>query len=246
MKLLNEAIDSRLIPEKKNVLNILIDNYSKELDSWQLDSIINDMLYSQDDVIIKLRNKFKIQEVYELLIKFIVEELGFSNTVDNLLEYNYKDSYSTYTDFDDWKSSILLGAICREQYTLTRKTFPAALFSRVKFNSDVILDVEIIPEQGFSRARFNNKNSKLIIKDGCKEIKENAFFLLSCDDIYLPSSLTRFEHSDLTMIKNVHYDGTKSDFIKLLDVSEWWDEVDSVGSDVYCVDDRIRWNEVII
>ena len=244
MKLLNEAIDSRLIPEKKNILNILIDNYSKELDSWQLDSIINDMLYSQDDVIIKLRNKFRIQEVYELLIKFIVEELGFSNTVDNLLEYNYKDSYSTYTDFDDWKSSILLGAICREQYTITRKTFPAVLFSRVKFNSNVILDVEIVPDQGFSRARFN-RNSKLIIKDGCKEIKENAFFLLSCDDIYLPSSLTRFEHSDLTMIKNVHYDGTKSDFIKLLDVSEWWDEVDSVGSDVYCTDEMIRWNEVI-
>ena len=246
MKLLNEAIDSRLIPEKKNILNILIDNYSKELDSWQLDSIINDMLYSRDDVIIKLRNKFRIQEVYELLIRFIVEELGFSNTVDNLLEYNYKDSYSTYTDFDDWKSSILLGAICREQYTLTRKTFPAALFSRVKFNSDVILDVEIIPEQGFSRARFNNKNSKLIIKDGCKEVKENAFHVVSCDDIYLPSSLTRFEYSELSMVKNVHYDGTKSEFIKLLDVSEWWDEVDSVGSDVYCVDDRIRWNEVII
>ena len=246
MKLLNEAIDSRLIPEKKNILNILIDNYSKELDSWQLDSIINDMLYSQDDVIIKLRNKFKIQEVYELLIKFIVEELGFSNTVDNLIEYNYKDSYSTYTDFDDWKSSILLGAICREQYTLTRKTFPAALFSRVKFNSDVILDVEIIPEQAFSRTRFNNKNSKLIIKDGCKEVKENAFHVVSCDDIYLPSSLTRFEYSELSMVKNVHYDGTKSEFIKLLDVSEWWDEVDSVGSDVYCVDDRIRWNEVII
>ena len=245
MKLLNEAIDSRLIPEKKNVLNILIDNYSKELDSWQLDSIINDMLYSQDDVIIKLRNKFKIQEVYELLIKFIVEELGFSNTVDNLLEYNYKDNYDTYDDLGGWKTSILMGAICREQYTLTRKTFPAALFSRVKFNSDVILDVEIVPEQGFSRARFN-RNSKLIIKDGCKEIKENAFHVVSCDDIYLPSSLTRFEYSELSMVKNVHYDGTKSDFIKLLDASEWWDEVDSVGSDVYCVDDRIRWNEVII
>ena len=199
MKLLNEAIDSRLIPEKKNILNILIDNYSKELDSWQLDSIINDMLYSQDDAIIKLRNKFRIQEVYELLIKFIVEELGFSNTVDNLLKYNYKDTYSTYTDFGDWKSSILLGAICREQYTLTRKTFPAALFSRVKFNSDVILDVEIVPEQGFSRARFNG-NSKLIVKDGCKEIKENAFHVVSCDDIYLPSSLTRFEYSELSMV----------------------------------------------
>ena len=244
MKLLNEAIDSRLIPEKKNILNILIDNYSKELDSWQLDSIINDMLYSRDNDIIKLRNKFKIQEVYELLIKFIVEELGFSNTVDNLLEYNYKDNYDTYDDLGGWKTSILLGAICREQYTLTRKTFPAALFSRVKFNSDVILDVEIIPEQGFSRARFN-RNSKLIIKDGCKEIKENAFHVVSCDDIYLPSSLTRFEYSELSMIKNVHYDGTKSDFIKLLDTSEWWDVVDSVGSDVYCVDDRIRWNEVI-
>ena len=246
MKLLNEAIDSRLIPEKKNILNILIDNYSKELDSWQLDSIINDMLYSQDDAIIKLRNKFRIQEVYELLIRFIVEELGFSNTVDNLLEYNYKDTYSTYDDLGGWKTSILMGAICREQYTLTRKTFPAALFSRVKFNSDVILDVEIIPEQGFSRARFNNKNSKLIIKDGCKEVKENAFHVVSCDDIYLPSSLTRFEYSELSMVKNVHYDGTKSEFIKLLDTSEWWDEVDSVGSDVYCVDDRIRWNEVII
>ena len=245
MKLLNEAIDSRLIPEKKNILNILIDNYSKELDSWQLDSIINDMLYSKDDVIIKLRNKFKIQEVYELLIKFIVEELGFSNTVDNLLEYNYKDNYDTYDDLGGWKTSILMGAICREQYTLTRKTFPAALFSRVKFNSDVILDVEIVPEQGFSRARFN-RNSKLIIKDGCKEIKENAFYLVSCDDIYLPSSLTRFEYSELSMVKNVHYDGTKSEFIKLLDVSEWWDVVDSVGSDVYCIDDRIRWNEVII
>ena len=245
MKLLNEAIDSRLIPEKKNILNILIDNYSKELDSWQLDSIINDMLYSRDDVIIKLRNKFKIQEVYELLIKFIVEELGFSNTVDNLLEYNYKDNYDTYDDLGGWKTSILMGAICREQYTLTRKTFPAALFSRVKFNSDVILDVEIVPEQGFSRARFN-RNSKLIIKDGCKEIKENAFHVVSCDDIYLPSSLTRFEYSELSMVKNVHYDGTKSEFIKLLDVSEWWDVVDSVGSDVYCVDDRIRWNEVII
>ena len=244
MQLLNEAIDSRLIPEKKNILNILIDNYSKELDSWQLDSIINDMLYSQDDVIIKLRNKFKIQEVYELLIRFIVEELGFSNTVDNLLEYNYKDNYDTYDDLGGWKTSILMGAICREQYTLTRKTFPAALFSRVKFNSDVILDVEIVPEQAFSRARFN-RNSKLIIKDGCKEIKENAFYLVSCDDIYLPSSLTRFEYSELSMVKNVHYDGTKSDFIKLLDASEWWDEVDSVGSDVYCVDDRIRWNEVI-
>ena len=245
MKLLNEAIDSRLIPEKKNILNILIDNYSKELDSWQLDSIINDMLYSRDDVIIKLCNKFKIQEVYELLIKFIVEELGFSNTVDNLLEHNYKDNYDTYDDFGDWKSSILLGAICRDQYTLTRKTFPAALFSRVKFNSDVILDVEIIPEQGFSTARFSHKNSKLIIKDGCKEIKENALYLTSCDDIYLPSSLTRFEYSELSMVKNVHYDGAKSEFIKLLDTSEWWDEVDSVGSDVYCVDDRIRWNEVI-
>ena len=244
MKLLNEAIDSRLIPEKKNILNILIDNYSKELDSWQLDSIINDMLYSRDDVIIKLRNKFRIQEVYELLIKFIVEELGFSNTVDNLLEYNYKDKYDTYDDLGGWKTSILMGAICREQYTLTRKTFPAALFSRVKFNSDVILDVEIVPEQGFSRARFN-RNSKLIIKDGCKEIKENAFHVVSCDDIYLPSSLTRFEYSELSMIKNVHYDGTKSDFIKLLDTSEWWDVVESVGSDVYCVDDRIKWNEVI-
>ena len=73
MRLLNEAIDSRLKLEKKNVLNILIDNYSKELDSWQLDSIINDMLYSRDDVILKLREKFKIKEVYELLIKFIVE-----------------------------------------------------------------------------------------------------------------------------------------------------------------------------
>ena len=170
MKLLNEAIDSRLIPEKKNILNILIDNYSKELDSWQLDSIINDMLYSQDEVIIKLRNKCRIQEVYELLIRFIVEELGFSNTVDHLLEYNYKDNYDTYDDLGGWKTSILMGAICREQYTLTRKTFPAALFSRVKFNSDVILDVETVPEQGFSRARFN-RNSKLIIKDGCKEIK---------------------------------------------------------------------------
>lgn len=244
MRLLNEAIDSRLKLEKKNVLNILIDNYSKELDSWQLDSIINDILYSQDDVIIKLRNKFRIQEVYELLIRFIVEELGFSNTVDNLLEYNYKDNYDTYDDLGGWKTSILMGAICREQYTLTRKTFPAALFSRVKFDSDVILDVEIIPEQGFSRARFN-RNSKLIIKDGCKEIKENALYLTSCDDIYLPSSLTRFEYSELSMVKNVHYDGTKSEFIKLLDVSEWWDVVDSVGSDVYCVDDRIRWNEVI-
>ena len=91
MRLLNEAIDSRLKLEKKNVLNILIDNYSKELDNWQLDSIINDMLNPQNAAIIGLRNKFKIQEVYELLIKFIVEELGFSNTVDNLLEYNYKD-----------------------------------------------------------------------------------------------------------------------------------------------------------
>ena len=244
MKLLNEAIDRRLDLEKKNVLNILIDNYSKELDSWQLDSIINDMLYSRDDAIIKLRNKFRIQEVYELLIKFIVEELGFSNTVDNLLEYNYKDNYDTYDDLGGWKTSILMGAICREQYTLTRKTFPAALFSRVKFNSDVILDVEIVPEQAFSRARFN-KNSKLIVKDGCKEIKENAFHVVSCDDIYLPSSLTRFEYSELSMVKNVHYDGTKSEFIKLLDTSEWWDIVDSVGSDVYCVDDRIRWNEVI-
>ena len=245
MRLLNEAIDSRLNLEKKNILNMLIDNYSKELDSWQLDSIINDMLYSRDDVIIKLRNKFRIQEVYELLIRFIVEELGFSNTVDNLLEYNYKDNYDTYDDLGGWKTSILMGAICREQYTLARKTFPAALFSRVKFNSDVILDVEIVPEQGFSRARFN-RNSKLIIKDGCKEIRENAFHVVSCDDIYLPSSLTRFEYSELSMVKNVHYDGTKSDFIKLLDTSEWWDEVDSVGSDVYCVDDRIRWNEVII
>ena len=33
MQLLNEAIDSRMIPEKKNILNTLIDNYSKELDS---------------------------------------------------------------------------------------------------------------------------------------------------------------------------------------------------------------------
>ena len=245
MQSLNEYIDNKLKLEKKNVLNILIDNYSKELDSWQLDSIINDMLYSRDDVIIKLRNKFKIQEVYELLIKFIVEELGFSNTVDNLLEYNYKDSYDTYSDLGDWKSSILLGAICREQYTLIRKTFPDALFSRVKFNSDVVLDVETVPEQGFSRARFN-RNSKLIVKDGCKEIKENAFHVVSCDDIYLPSSLTRFEYSELSMVKNVHYDGTKSDFIKLLDASEWWDVVDSVGSDVYCTDGKISWNEVII
>ena len=244
MQLLNEAIDSRLIPEKKNILNILIDNYSKELDSYQFDSILIDILESQNGVATELRKKFKIQEVYELLIKFIVEELGFSNTVDNLLKYNYKDSYNTYGDFGDWKNSILLGAICREQYTLKRNTFPALLFSRVKFNSDVILDVETVPEQGFSRARFN-RNSKLIIKDGCKEIKENALYLISCDDLYLPSSLTRFEYSELSMVKNVHYDGTKSEFIKLLDVSEWWDEVDSVGSDVYCVDDRIRWNEVI-
>ena len=244
MQLLNEYIDNRLKLEKKNVLNILIDNYSKELDNYQFDSILIDILESQNSVATELRKKFRIQEVYELLIKFIVEELGFSSTVDNLLKYNYKDNYDTYDDLDSWKSSILLGAICREQYTLTGKTFPAALFSRVKFNSDVILDVEIVPEQGFSRARFN-RNNKLIIKDGCKEIKENAFYLVSCDDIYLPSSLTRFEYSELSMVKNVHYDGAKSEFIHLLGESEWWDVVDSVGSDVYCVDDRLRWNEVI-
>ena len=121
------------------------------------------------------------------------------------------------------------------------------LFSRVEFNSDVILDVEIIPESGFKLAKFNKRsNGKLIINKGCKEIKEHAFNAFSCKNIYLPSTLTRFEYSELSMVKNVYYDGTKSEFIKLLDTSEWWDVVDSVGSDVYCVDDRIRWNEVII
>ena len=154
------------------------------------------------------------------------------------------DKYDNYKEYSAWYNSILSGAICKDTYTLKRKTFPASLFSNVKFNSDVILDVEIVPTWGFSAAEFDN--SKLIIKSGCKEIKENAFDMTNCDDLYLPSSLTSFEYSNPMMITNIHYDGTKSEFIKLLDTSEWWDEVDSVGSDVYCVDDRIRWNEVII
>ena len=85
MKLLNEAIDSRLIPEKKNVLNILIDNYSKELDSWQLDSIINDMLYSRDDVILKLREKFKIKEVYGKFIIIGLASMFILQSIFNIL-----------------------------------------------------------------------------------------------------------------------------------------------------------------
>ena len=240
---LNEAIDE---VDKYEIIRILINRYSEELDNYQLDTIILDMIKIGNKDIDYLCEKFEIfvADIYEILINFIVEELGFTETVNNLLEHNYKDKYDNYKEYSAWYNSILSGAICKDTYTLKRKTFPASLFSNVKFNSDVILDVEIVPTWGFSAAEFDN--SKLIIKSGCKEIKENAFDMTNCDDLYLPSSLTSFEYSNPMMITNIHYDGTKSEFIKLLDTSEWWDEVDSVGSDVYCVDDRIRWNEVII
>ena len=69
-------------------------------DVWRTIDSLTTNLNALSEVVNRLSidtNK-SIQEVSELLIKFIIEELGFSNTVDNLLEYNYKDNYDTYDD----------------------------------------------------------------------------------------------------------------------------------------------------
>ena len=157
-----------------------------------------------------------------------------------MLTYNYKDRYDNYNKPGSVYDSIFRDVVCKETFVLARKTFPIQLFSRVEFNSDVILDVEIIPESGFELAKFNKRsNGKLIINEGCKEIKAHAFNALVCKNIYLPSTLTRFEYTNLGLVSNVHYAGTASEFLQLLSVSNWWDKVSSVGCDVYCTDGKI-------
>lgn len=237
MRLLNEDTAYR---NSNELLSMLIDNYSNELDSYKFDSIITDMSSPKNKFIDELCTRFNAQpeNIYMLLIEFVIKELGFTNTVNNLLTYNYRD---TYDNLGSWL--IFMDAKCKEKFMLTRKTFPKLLFSKVNFYSDVILDIETVPELGFKLANFKD-SSKLIVKDGCKEIKSEAFSLASCDDIYLPSSLTKFEYSNLIYVKSIHYAGTKSEFTNILDVSGWWDEDDSVGCDVYCTDGRIPWDEV--
>ena len=227
------------------LLSILIDNYSKELDSYKFDSIIIDMSSPKNKFINELCTRFNTQPetIYTLLIEFVIKELGFTETVNNLLTYNYRDTYDNYHSLGRWL--IFMDAKCEEKFMLTRKTFPKLLFSKVNFYSDVTLDVEIIPELSFEWANFKN-SSELTIKDGCKEIKFGAFTLASCEDIYLPSSLTKFEYSNLTFVQSIHYAGTKSEFIDLLDVSEWWDEDDSVECNVYCTDGMIPWDEALV
>ena len=249
MQLLNDAIDK---VDKHEIINTLIDRYNKELDNYQFDSILIDILESRNEDIEKLYEKFRKYrlfpiDMYTLLINFIVEELGFADAVDNLLTYNYKYKYDNYNKTGSVYDSIFRDVVCKETFILERKIFPIQLFSRVEFNSDVILNVEIIPESGFGLAKFNKRNNgKLIINEGCKEIKENAFNAFSCKNIYLPSTLTRFEHTNLGLVSNIHYAGTKSKFLQLLSASNWWDKVSSVGCDVYCTDGKILWNEIII
>lgn len=72
------------------------------------------------------------------------------------------------------------------------------------------------------------------------------FDMTNCDDLYLPSSLTRFEYSNPMMITNMHYDGTKSEFIQLLSVSKGWDNVHSTGCNVFCTDGTITWEDSIL
>lgn len=242
MQLLNDAIDK---VDKHEIINTLIDRYNKELDNYQFDSILIDILESRNEDIEKLYEKFRKYrmfpiDMYTLLINFIVEELGFADTVDNLLTYNYKYKYDNYNKRGSVYDSIFRDVVCKETFILERKIFPIQLFSRVEFKSDVILDVEIIPESGFKSAKFNKRsNGKLIIKEGCKEIKEHAFDAFSCKNIYLPSTLTRFEHTNLGLVSNIHYAGTSSEFLQLLSVSNWWDKVSSVGCDIYCTDGKI-------
>lgn len=249
MQLLNDVIDK---VDKHEIINTLIDRYNKELDNYQFDSILIDILDSRNEDIEKLYEKFRKYRIfpidmYTLLINFIVEELGFADTVDNLLTYNYKYKYDNYNKTGFVYDSIFRDVVCKETFILERKTFPIQLFSRVEFNSDVILNVEIIPESGFGLAKFNkHNNGKLIINEGCKEIKEHAFNMFLCKNIYLPSTLTRFEYTNLELVSNIHYAGTKSEFLQLLSASNWWDKVISVGCDVYCTDGKILWNEIII
>lgn len=249
MQLLNDVIDK---VDKHEIINTLIDRYNKELDNYQFDSILIDILESRNEDIEKLYEKFRKYRIfpidmYTLLINFIVEELGFTETVDNLLTYNYKYKYDNYNKPGTVYDSIFRDVVCKETFILERKIFPIQLFSRVEFNSDVILNVEIIPESGFELAKFNKRNNgKLIINEGCKEIKENAFNAFLCKNIYLPSTLTRFEHTNLELVSNIHYAGTASEFLQLLSASNWWDKVISVGCDVYCTDGKILWNEIVM
>ena len=249
MQLVNDVIDK---VDKHEIINTLIDIYSKELDNYQFDSILIDILKSRNEDIEELYKKFRKYRIfpidmYTLLINFIVEELGFTDTVDNLLTYNYKDRYDNYNKPGSVYDSIFRDVVCKETFILARKTFPIQLFSRVEFNSDVILDVEIIPESGFELAKFNKRsNGKLIINEGCKEIKAHAFNALVCKNIYLPSTLTRFEYTNLGLVSNIHYTGTSSEFLQLLSVSNWWDKVSSVGCDIYCTDGKISWNDIIV
>ena len=95
---LNEAIDE---VDKYEIISILINRYSEELDNYQLDTIILDMIKIGNKDIDYLCEKFEIfvADIYEILINFIVEELGFTETVNNLLEHNYKDKYDNYKEY---------------------------------------------------------------------------------------------------------------------------------------------------
>ena len=62
MQLLNDVIDK---VDKHEIINTLIDRYNKELDNYQFDSILIDILDSRNEDIEKLYEKFRKYRIFK-------------------------------------------------------------------------------------------------------------------------------------------------------------------------------------
>ena len=182
---------------RKQILEDYIENHQEEVDRLDLNAIsldLNDLTVVQG-----LRSG-----LFKDFMQLLVDELGVQGVLD---------SAST-------KTRNMFDSVVINDTSITTKLVGWQLFRNAEFKNDFhISKANMISSDAFHAANMHDHS--LMIHD-CPTIDVHAFdHIININSIVLPSNLTKLGFQDFTADEVICNDITMSDFIKLMQESDW-------------------------
>lgn len=182
---------------RKQILEEYIENHQEEVDRLDLYNISLDL---NDITVVQGLSKNLFKDFMQLL----VDEIGVQEILD---------SAST-------RARYMFDSIKINDTSIDIKSIYWQLFKGAEFKNDFHINhAEIIDDDAFHKANMHDHS--LIIHD-CPTINVHAFdHIININSIVLPPNLTKLGFQDFTADEVICSDITMSDFIKLMQESDW-------------------------
>ena len=240
-----------LVNHRKYV-EALISRYSQYIDEYKFDEfrhvIYNPYLDKDGDDEVWLRETYNslasdiklgsFESPGQLAARYLTQTICRLEDMSDLINDTLKHNSDGSSPFD------LFTFYFKDKLVINSDEIPAWYFKGTKFHggrgNSIHVKAKKIHKEAFKDVYM--AGGSLYVEEGCEEIDKSAIEGSFINSIYLPRSLKRLgiqAFNSSVVMSNVYYNGTSSEYIKLLKNSKW-KKIPKAHQPVVCTDTTLK------